>query len=180
MDVGVERTFSRQIFLYVPRYLRRRTPSPSECSVLQWSHPNPAVQVASRRNHGEAKQLLDSTLRAPMGLEQWRQPELPSLVPPAPLGRPMTERLPANLPRDPTTGRARLSGAASPHDTGWTHCYGYISPGLPVGTAHLFSWDALTLAARATSDSSEVDHVTTPSQRQAGSARFTSRLSEPL
>jgi len=60
------------------------------------------------------------------------------------------------------------------------YCYGYISPGLPVGAAHLFSWEMLTLAARPASDSSEVDHVTTPSQRQAGSARITSRLSEPL
>ena len=60
------------------------------------------------------------------------------------------------------------------------NCYGYISPGLPVGAAHLFSREMLTRAARPASDSSEVDHVTTPSQRQAGSARFVSRLSEPL
>jgi len=53
------------------------------------------------------------------------------------------------------------------------------SLGLPVGAAHLFSREVLILAARPTSDSSEVDHVTTPLQRQAGSARFTSQLSEP-
>jgi len=52
-------------------------------------------------------------------------------------------------------------------------------PGLPVGAAHLFSREVLILAARPTSDSSEVDHVTTPLQHQAGSACFTSRLSEP-
>jgi len=52
------------------------------------------------------------------------------------------------------------------------------SPGLPVGAAHLFSREVLILVARPTSDSSEVDHVTTPLQRQAGSTRFTSRLSE--
>jgi len=57
---------------------------------------------------------------------------------------------------------------------------GYISPGLPVGAAHLFSREMLSLAARPASDSSEVDHVTTPLQRQAGSTRFVSRLSEPL
>ena len=53
------------------------------------------------------------------------------------------------------------------------------SPGLPVGAADLFSREVLILAARPTSDSSEVDHVTTPLQRQADSARFASRLSEP-
>ena len=59
-------------------------------------------------------------------------------------------------------------------------CYGYISPGLPVGVAHLFSREMLSLAARPVSDSSEADHVTMPLQHQAGSARFISRLSEPL
>ena len=59
-------------------------------------------------------------------------------------------------------------------------CYGYISPGLPVGATHLFSREMLSLAARPASDSSEADNVTTPSQRQADSARFISRLSEPL
>ena len=54
--------------------------------------------------------------------------------------------------------------------------YGYISPGLPVGVAHLLSREILSLAARPASESSEVDHVTTPLQRQAGSARFISRL----
>jgi len=49
-------------------------------------------------------------------------------------------------------------------------CYGYISPGLPVGAAHLLSREVLILAARPTSDLSEVDHVTMPLQRQAGSA----------
>jgi len=54
------------------------------------------------------------------------------------------------------------------------------SPGLPVGAAHLFSREVLILAAWPTSDSSEVDHMTAPLQRRAGSARFTSQLSEPL
>ena len=62
----------------------------------------------------------------------------------------------------------------------WSLCYGYISPGLPVGAAHLSSREMLSLAARPASDLSEADHVTTPLQRQAGSARFISRLSEPL
>ena len=57
----------------------------------------------------------------------------------------------------------------------WIHITGFASwrrPSVQLrcinsgGAAHLYS--------------SEVDHVTTPSQRQAGSARFTSRLSEPL
>jgi len=52
-------------------------------------------------------------------------------------------------------------------------------PGLPVGAADLFSREVLILAARPTSDSLEVDHVTTPLQCHADSARFTSRLSEP-
>jgi len=52
-------------------------------------------------------------------------------------------------------------------------------PGLPVGAADLFSREVLILAVRLISNSSEMDHVTTPLQRQADSARFASRLSEP-
>jgi len=53
------------------------------------------------------------------------------------------------------------------------------APGLPVGAADLFSREVLILAAQPISDSSEVDHVTAPLQRQADSARLASRLSEP-
>jgi len=53
------------------------------------------------------------------------------------------------------------------------------SPGLRVGATDLFSREALILAAWPISDSSEMDHVTTPLQRQAISAHLASRLSEP-
>jgi len=57
-------------------------------------------------------------------------------------------------------------------------CYGYISPGLPVGAAHLLSWEMLTLVARPASDSSE--GITWPrrhSVRQAALASLVDSLS---